>query len=191
MIMNKSYSTHEYETLCAKIITHMQSTGEWGEFFPHEISPFGYNETVANEYFPMTEEEVKKQGWNWYEWENKNTYIGTYYNPLPISKYDEKIVGFETAQKNIDEILAGILECEVTKKPFKVMKQELAFYIENGLPLPTKHPDVRHQDRMDLRNPRILHERKCDDCWSEITTTYSPDRPEKILCEACYRKIVY
>lgn len=39
----------------------MISAGEWGEFFPHEHSPFGYNETVANEYFPMTESEVKKQ----------------------------------------------------------------------------------------------------------------------------------
>jgi hypothetical protein len=30
---------------------------------------------VAQEYFPMTEEEVKSKGWNWYEGENKNTYI--------------------------------------------------------------------------------------------------------------------
>ena len=37
----------------------MKSTGEWGEFFPHEMSPFGYNETVAQEYFPMTEDEVR------------------------------------------------------------------------------------------------------------------------------------
>ena len=61
MILNTSYSAHEYETLCAKIIGHMQSTAEWGEFFPHELSPFGYNETVAQEYFPMTEEAVKMQ----------------------------------------------------------------------------------------------------------------------------------
>ncbi|MEI6711117.1 MAG: hypothetical protein WCK88_02510 [bacterium] len=28
-IFNKSYSVQEYETLCGKIIEHMQSTGEW------------------------------------------------------------------------------------------------------------------------------------------------------------------
>jgi hypothetical protein len=56
--MNKPYSAQEYETLCWKIIDHMRSTGEWWEFFPHELSPFGYNETVAQEYFPMTREEV-------------------------------------------------------------------------------------------------------------------------------------
>jgi hypothetical protein len=42
----------------------MQSTGEWGEYFPIEVSPFGYNETVAQEYFPLTEEEVNSKGWN-------------------------------------------------------------------------------------------------------------------------------
>ena len=31
----------------------MMRTGEWGEFFPSSISPFGYNETIAQEYFPL------------------------------------------------------------------------------------------------------------------------------------------
>lgn len=39
-IFNKAYSISEYETLCSKIVDHMKSTGEWGEFFPHELSPF-------------------------------------------------------------------------------------------------------------------------------------------------------
>lgn len=70
----------------------MKSTREWGEFFPTELSAFGYNETVAQEYFPMTEKEVKVKGWKWYDGENKNTYIGTHYTPLTISQYDERIV---------------------------------------------------------------------------------------------------
>jgi len=36
----------------------MMKTGEWGEFFPASLSPFGYNETVAQEYFPLSREEV-------------------------------------------------------------------------------------------------------------------------------------
>gem|GEM_PF-6545051 len=31
----------------------MMKAGEWGEFFPSSLSPFGYNETVAQEYYPM------------------------------------------------------------------------------------------------------------------------------------------
>lgn len=55
-IFNTSYSVQEYEKLCGKIIDHMKSTGEWGEHFPAELSPFGYDETVAQEYFPITAE---------------------------------------------------------------------------------------------------------------------------------------
>jgi len=189
-IMNKPYSAQEYETLCWKIIDHMRSTGEWWEFFPHELSPFGYNETVAQEYFPMTKEQVKSKWWNWYDAPEK-VFEGTPLLPLPISEYDERTVWFDKAQKNIDSLLSWIILCEVTKKPFKIIKQELAFYIENKLPIPTKHPDQRHKERMDTRNPRTLYERICSECQKDITTTYSPDRPEKVVCEDCYRKLVY
>ena len=83
------------------------------------------------------------------------------------------------------------MQCEITKKPFKIIKQELAFYIENHLPLPTKHSDERHNERMSLRNPRELHERTCAECKKKIITTYRPERKEKVVCEACYKKLVY
>ncbi|MFA6080515.1 MAG: hypothetical protein WC753_03505, partial [Candidatus Gracilibacteria bacterium] len=107
-------------------------------------------------------------------------------------------------QKNIDAVLAGTIVCEVTKKPFKIIQQELLFYIENSIPIPTKHPDQRHTERMDLRNPRKLYESVCSECKKDIITTYAPERPavrgseepsgsgrEKVLCEECYRGLVY
>jgi len=51
----------EYESTVAKLIDHMTATGEWGEFFPHQLSPFGYNESVAMEYFPMKEDEAREK----------------------------------------------------------------------------------------------------------------------------------
>ena len=45
----------------------MKKTGEWGEFFPSSLSPFGYNETVANDFFPLSKEEATKQGFKWKE----------------------------------------------------------------------------------------------------------------------------
>ncbi|USN57480.1 MAG: hypothetical protein H6766_03435 [Candidatus Peribacteria bacterium] len=53
-IFNKQYTKEEYNALVPKIIEHMKQTGEWGEFFHPSLSPFGYNETVANEYYPVT-----------------------------------------------------------------------------------------------------------------------------------------
>lgn len=39
-ILNKQYSEKEYQTLLPKVINHMRETGEWGEFFPANMSPF-------------------------------------------------------------------------------------------------------------------------------------------------------
>ncbi len=190
-IFNTSYSEHEYQLLCGKIIDHMKSTREWWEFFPHELSPFGYDETVAQEYFPLSEKEVLERWWKWKWAEETSSYHGAYYTPLTIDEYDEKNVGYNRAQKNIDELLSGILLCEITQKPFKVIRQELASYIENWLALPTKHPDVRHIERLQSRNQRKLYESNCSDCGEGIITTYAPKEHTRIVCENCYKKIVY
>ena len=189
-ILNTSYSVAEYETLAGKIIDHMRSTGEWGEFFPTWLSPFGYDETVAQEYYPLSENKIKEKGWRWKGDEETSSYHGPFVTPLETQEYDERIVGYDRAQKNIDTLIGGILQCEVTKKPFKIIKQELAFYIENTIPLPKKHPDQRHKERNNLRNGQTLHERKCDNCSMLIHTTYD-STAKNVVCENCYLKLVY
>lgn len=52
-ILNKQYMKEEYETLVPKIIEHMTQTQEWGEFFPVSMSPFAYNESVAQLMYPI------------------------------------------------------------------------------------------------------------------------------------------
>lgn len=52
-----------------------------------------------------------------------------------------------------DDILNKVILCEVTGKPFRIIKPELEFYRKHNLPLPRKHPDQRHLERMQLRNP--------------------------------------
>lgn len=155
------------------------------------MSPFGYDETVAQEYFPLTQLEAEKQGWKWKDEEETSSYHGEYYQTRDISEYNEKIVGNSVAQKNIDEVLSGILKCEMTGKPFKIIKQELIFYIENQIPLPSKHPDQRHRERFLQCNQRKLFERECAECRKKIITTFQSDSPERVVCEDCYRKLVY
>lgn len=52
-ILNKQYSENEYFERKASIIEQMKAFGEYGEFFPMELSPFRYTDSVANDYFPM------------------------------------------------------------------------------------------------------------------------------------------
>ncbi len=189
-ILNTSYWVAEYEIMAGKIIDHMKSTGEWWEFFPTWLSPFGYDETVANEYYPLSETDVRERWWKWKWEEETSSYHGPFITPLETNQYDEKNVGYETAQKNIDALIGWILQCEVTGKPFKIIRQELAFYIENTIPLPIKHPDQRHKERNSLRNGQTLHERKCDNCGTYIQTTYEPIT-KNVVCESCYLTLVH
>jgi hypothetical protein len=61
-ILNKQYTKEEYEEMIPRIIKHMKSTGEWGEYFPASMSPFNYEDTVANEYYPKTDKITKYEG---------------------------------------------------------------------------------------------------------------------------------
>jgi len=175
-IMNKQYSKDEYEKLVPKIVEHMKSIGEWGEFFPLDISEFGYNETVANEYFPMDKKDVLKNGWKWRD--KVDNLIPTSDFQVPDNIRDVK-----------DDMIEKVLVCEITKRPYKIQGQELAFYMKQNIPIPHKHPDQRHHERLQLRNAPKLYHRKCmnDGCNNEFETTYSPDRPEKVYCEKCYQ----
>lgn len=179
-ILNKQYSKEEYEALVPRIIDHMKSTGEWGEFFPTRISPFGYNETLSNSFFPQSREEVLKKGWNWYDkTEGSNQYIG------PTVKVPT------TIEETEDAICGQILKCEKSGKLYKIIPQELKFHRKLGVPLPVLAPEERHQNRMYARNPRHLWERECQNCSKNMQTSYSPERPEKVFCEECYLKTVY
>jgi hypothetical protein len=160
----------------------MKRTGEWGEFFPVDISPFAYNETLAQENFPLEKEDVMERGWKWKDVTGSIPEVN-------------KIMEAKDLPDNIsdisDNILDSAIECSATKKPFRITKAELKFYRVQGVPLPRKHPDQRHLDRIKLRNPYKLWERKCGKCGTVIQTTYAPDRPEIVYCEKCYLKEVY
>ncbi len=181
-ILNKQYTKEQYEELIPKIINKMIEDWEWWEFFPASLSPFGYNETLANEYFPLNQEQVKEK---WFDW-------NTYEAPFPKV---EKIIPADKLPKKIedipDDILAWAIECETTKRPFRIIKPELEFYRKHNLPIPKRHPDQRHLDRMNIRNPRNIHKRQCDKCEKNIESTYAPEREETVYCEACYNKEIY
>jgi hypothetical protein len=183
-ILNKQYSKEEYFALREKIITHMKETplrqcsggqaGEWGEFFPIELSPFGYNEADANGYHPLSREEVQKRGWQWKE-DEKTDYKRATLSEIPDSIHDVR-----------DNICEEILACAVCQKNYKIQKEEFKFYQKMHLPIPRKCPDCRHTGRIAIRNPQKLFDRTCDKCSVPIQTTFSPDKKEQVFCEKCY-----
>lgn len=178
-ILNKQYSKEEYETLVPKIINHMKSNWEWWEFPAASLSQFWYNESVACEYFPLTKEEAIEKWFKWSDFENPAPNVEKI---IPASKLPDSIDDIP------DDILNWAINCEISNKPFRIIKPELEFYRKHSLPIPRRHPDLRHLDRMKLRNPMKIYDRNCDKCGADIKTTYSPNRTEIIYCEECYNK---
>jgi len=160
----------------------MRHDGEYGEFFPVEKSLYAYNESVAQDFFPLTKKEVEKRGWKWRDQTDEMPKVSKI---IPAEKLPSDIEDIP------DDIVNWAIECETTKRPFRIIKQELEFYRKMKLPIPHFHPDERHRRRMALKNPRKLWERECAKCGRGMQTTYAPDRPETVYCETCYLKEVY
>jgi len=177
-IFNKQYTQEEYEKLASKIIDHMIQTGEYGEFFPIKDSSFGYNLTIAQEYFPLTKEEVLKRGWPWYDISPKE------YQPA-TSQLKDNIADEQP------EITKELLACEDCGRNYKIIEQELKLNKTLNLPLPRKCFYCRNLDKIKYRTPRQLFDRQCAKCGIDLKTVYSPERPEIVYCEKCYVETVF
>ncbi len=222
-ILNKQYTKEEYESLVPKIIKHMNDMPyidkkgrvyKYGEFFPPELSPFSYNETIAQEYFPLTKEEAIKQGYSWKDPEPRNYQITLKTEDISDHIKDIKdSVLDEIIQCAHHELGNSVSKCnEQCTEAFRIIPTELAFLRKQNLPIPRLCPNCRHYQRIKQRNPLKLWHRQCQcngakssnsiytntakhdhsdsSCSNEFETSYAPDRPEIVYCERCYLREV-
>ncbi len=176
-ILNKQYSEDDYHQLVPKIIEHMRQTGEWGQFFPIQISPFPYNLTQAQTFYPLSENEATAKSYKWQPNNPKSYLTATYSAPDTISEV-------------ANEITKEILACKQCQKSYTISAQELHFYRQLELPLPQNCFNCRHENRFKKRNSRHLHQKNCDRCHLPIITTHDNSRTEKIFCEKCYQEAI-
>lgn len=185
-ILNKQYSKQEYEILKNKIIEEMKanpyvdSQGRvwgYGEFFPLMISPFGYNETIAMDYFPMSKEEALSAGFTWHESE-KNQYDPT----IKAADLPDSISDAD------DSVLKEVVECSNCSRAFKIVAEELSLLKKMNMPLPHHCPECRRIERFKKTNLPRLYDRNCAKCGNDIKTLYAPERPEIVYCESCYQQ---
>jgi len=206
-IFNKQYTKEEYEKLLPKIIEHMNDMPyvdqkgkiyKYGEFFPSDLSPFSYNESIAQEYFPLNKEEATSAGYIWQDEEKRNYKIEIETKDIPDNIKDIK-----------DNIVNKVIACEHQGKckeqcteAFKIIPEEFKFYKRMNLPLPRLCPNCRHFQRINLRNLLKLWDRICmcdkkkhfhgkEKCVIEFKTSYVPEQPEIVYCEKCYQQEIY
>ncbi len=206
-ILNKQYSKEEYFALREKIIKHMHdmpytdSKGHvyrYGEFFPTELSPFAYNETIAQDFFPLTKEQAEQRGYLWRESEQKEFSTTKTVSDLPDNIADTP-----------DTIINEVIECGGCKKAYRIIQMELDFYRRMKLPIPRLCPNCRFLARFKFVNPPKLRPETCmcvgtgdqtgiyannaphfhgnGNCTSEFQTAYAVGREEILYCEQCYQ----
>ena len=197
-ILNKQYKKEEYFGTVEKIKQHMidmpyiDKKGrvfKYGEFFPYDMCPFGYNETNAYDFFPISKKEAEIIGYHWEEREKRDYSITKNSVDLLDSILDVN-----------DTILDEVISCPNNgdqlyqcTSAFKIVPNELQFYRQKNLPLPRYCPNCRHYQRLKYRNSMKLYTRKCmkEGCKNTFETSYAPDRTEIIYCEKCYQQEVY
>ena len=213
-ILNKQYSKNEYEKIVTEIKKQMDEMPytdknglvyKYGEFFPAELSPFAYNETLAQEYYPITKERAQEFDFVWRDAAQRNYKITKRASDLP-----------DSIEHVPDSITAEIIGCAHEGKcndqctlAFRILPDELAFYRSMNLPLPRICSNCRHSERINQRTKLNLYKRQCQcgglksengayyntaghfhkngHCPNKFETSYRPDQPEIVYCEECYQ----
>mgnify|MGYP000479275791 CR=1 FL=1 len=121
-IFNRQYRKDDYAVMADRIVQHMKETGEWGKYFPMSISHFSYNNSVAQDYYPMDRANAVSLGLCWTD---------------PVVDDNVK-----------SDLSSGAFICSKSGKQFRVTKQESKLCERLGIPLPTKCPNVRREERM-------------------------------------------
>ena len=204
-IFNKQYSKEDYFDLVEKIKKHMNDMPyidkaghryTFGEFFPTEISPFAYNETVAFEECPLSKEETLSLGYKWKDKEQKSYTPTIKIDMLPDSIND---VSGDICNEIIECPNQGDTKTQCTSA-YRILPDELSFYRQMNLPIPRYCPNCRYHDRLIWKNPFRFYQRECmcvlpnhshdEKCSNEFATLYAPGKPEKIYCKECYQREV-
>jgi len=186
--LNKSYEPAVYAALKEKLIAHMRATGEYGEFFPAPLSPYAYNETLANDLFPLTAAQVRQRGWQWLVEDSKATRPATATMPDTL-EFDEVSLVQQT------------FSCTSCARSFRLTSAEVAFHQQTKIALSPLCSNCRFKQLMSHRTPMAIWQRQCmctqtdhghhGLCSTEFPTSYAPERKELVYCEACYNQEIY
>jgi hypothetical protein len=187
-IFNKQYSEKSYWEKIDEIKTKMLLAGEYGEFFPPELSPTPYQTSSAVSFGGYDDIEVAEE----YGYDTEESPDDV------ISSMGVEIVSEDVPDdiKDVfDDILQKTIISEETGKKFRYTKEQLEFHRKYNLALPTEHySTVLARKRIALGPIDFdIRYRNCCKCKKETQVTFPenhPDAPTKIYCEKCYNKAI-
>ena len=143
-ILNKQYTKSEYEDLAPRVIAHMKSTGEWGEWFPVKFAPHLYHESSIHEFMADIPESVARaRGYRVGE-EVENVY--------PSKFLQGKLIPEQVDSTVVDLLITTPIRCAITGKHFNIQKREIEFCMRHKLPVPRVHWRERMRQKFTQRS---------------------------------------
>lgn len=217
-IFNTQYTKEERESKVQELFAWMQSTGEFGQYRSTQYVLHPYNDSLAGEYYPIQavvdskgNKTIISPNGQWTVYCHSDDFITTAeldlgwseriailrrtkHKDIQVPPNTETIAGEQLNDPITavdDSILAKIVICAQSGRPFRLTKQELQFYRTMNLPLPQLHPDIRYYKRLELRQPRDLHIRKSDADGSTIASIYPENANRKVYDNKSYQQIMF
>jgi hypothetical protein len=181
-VLNVEYSPEEYFALVDKIKSGMIERGEYGDGLGLEFSAQSYNFSLSQISFPLSDAEIIKFGG--YVAKEPETNAGN----VKILSPDEVP---QTISETTDDIINYAIQCEVTRRPFRIIASELQFYRLMKLPLPAIHPSLRMQENLQITVTGRKYESTCAKCKKPIDSVFNPKDGFILYCEKCYQQEVY
>jgi hypothetical protein len=184
-ILNKQYTKEEYETLVEKIKKHMQDMPfidkkgnkyNFGDYPPIELSYFGYNDTMANDIYPLSEKEIVANGYPYQSNQHRDSFDGA----DTVDNIPDNITDVS------DDILNKIFISN--QRQFKITEGELSFYRKYNIPIPRESFYERYGRRLKLMTSFKLYNSKSSKSGEKIITSYNPEDNQIVYSLEEYKK---
>jgi hypothetical protein len=159
----------------------MKTSGEYGQFFPGHFAANSYEESLAGFYWPLTKTEGEKLGFRMQEEKNERVSDARDAGEIP-----------DRSDQADECVTKGAFWDPVAKRPFQILKEDIAFVQDLGVPLPYTYYMRRLQDNFRLIPfDGELRTVACGKCGGKTETSWPKEYDGRILCEECYLKEVY
>ncbi|HBD05433.1 TPA: hypothetical protein DCZ32_03165 [Candidatus Uhrbacteria bacterium] len=181
-IFNKQYSESEYWQRVDELKCAMLDRGEYGQYFPTEMSTTFVPECGAVVYAGASEADLELLGGQRFDVNADGA----------VAKYDEtKLKNAADVPDSIDDVgddWVGVpIYDEKAKRAFAYLKPELEHYRRVRIAPPTEHFISRVNAVTHSGQVACLENKKCAKCDQAILTSKNPTYPNRtIYCKPCY-----
>jgi hypothetical protein len=175
-IFNKAYTEAEYFDRRSKLISAMQTAGEYGRFFPGKFAPNPYDESFAAVHFPLSQAGQSESGFR--KSENTPRKNEDFCSPTQIP---------DSSAQTDSSLSRNIFWDEQASRPFQIQAADIAYSKKMKIPYPNRYYSIRLQDNFQLMSfCGSLRNTTCAKSGEPIHTTWPEDFDSRILAEDEY-----